>query len=39
MGIFTLMMQQYNELNKVLRKELEGRPSNHIVDWYVQRMK
>jgi len=38
-GEFTLMMQQYDELNKQLRKNLEGKPSNYIVDWYVSKMK
>lgn len=38
-GDFTLMMQQYNELNKVLRKELEGKPSEYIVEWYVSKLK
>jgi len=37
-GEFTLMMQQYDELNKQLRKNLEGKPSSYIVDWYVSKM-
>lgn len=36
---FTLMMKQYDELNKQLRKNLEGKPSNYIVDWYVSKMR
>lgn len=38
-GDFTLMMQQYNELTKVLRKELAEKPSDYIVEWYVGKMK
>lgn len=38
-GEFTLMMQQYDELNKQLRKNLEGKPSSYIIDWYVSKMK
>jgi len=38
-GDFTLMMQQYNELNKMLRKELETKPSNYIVEWYISKLK
>lgn len=38
-GDFTLMMKQYSELNKALRKELEGRPSDFIVEWYVDKLK
>lgn len=36
---FTLMMHQYNELNKVLRKELGVKPSEHIVEWYISKLK
>lgn len=36
---FTLMMRQYDELNKQLRKNLEGKPSSYIVDWYVNKMR
>ena len=38
-GEFTLMMKQYDKLNKQLRDNLEGKPSNYIVDWYVSKMR
>lgn len=38
-GDFTLMMRQYSELNKALRKGLEGKPSDYIVEWYVEKLK
>ncbi len=38
-GDFTLMMQQYNELNKVMRQEVESKPSNYIVEWYISKLK
>jgi len=38
-GDFTLMMQQYNELNKVMRQESESKPSDYIVEWYISKLK
>lgn len=38
-GDFTLMMKQYSELNKILRDNLEGKPSEEVVNWYISKMK
>lgn len=38
-GDFTWMMHQYNELNKMMREEMGAKPSRHIVDWYVSKLK
>lgn len=38
-GEFTLMMQQYNTLHKICRENFDGKPSQHILDWYIEKLR
>jgi two-component SAPR family response regulator len=38
-GDFTAMMQQYNVLHRVYREHFDMKPSEHIKDWYLEKLK
>lgn len=38
-GDFTGMMQQYNALHRVWRKHFDVKPSEHIKEWYLEKLK